>query len=141
MFILDVTAHNLLDLETPNLKTHQRLGIPRNDAPLPSSGSFPYFAACFLPSLSIKRKRVLPEVSCLQITATRLYITWDSRIVPTYPEKAGQTYEEHYSNRARAGDVTVRNIPGSWQLAATADDDNLDDDFFTSACYATLPCV
>ncbi|KZT05451.1 uncharacterized protein LAESUDRAFT_743961 [Laetiporus sulphureus 93-53] len=78
IFTLDATKHGLFDLEAPSVST--KLGLIGDYTSVPLETSFPHIAACFVPG--VDDYDALSNVSCLQMTATRLYMTYQRDKLP-----------------------------------------------------------
>lgn len=83
VFILDATAHMLTDPDVAPSRNSLSLGLIRASYAAPSvpafppTTSFPHLAGAYIPRL--RNRHVLGLLSCLQMSATRLYLTWDHR--------------------------------------------------------------
>ncbi|CCM03953.1 uncharacterized protein FIBRA_06106 [Fibroporia radiculosa] len=77
---LDVARHGLFDPSRFADDTYVAPGMIENIPSLPPDIPFPYLSAVFVPRL--RHGYALYQVSCLQMTATKVFLTWDSRLVP-----------------------------------------------------------
>ncbi|PCH36636.1 hypothetical protein WOLCODRAFT_108951 [Wolfiporia cocos MD-104 SS10] len=77
---LDAAGCGLFDPEVHQRGHNTTLGIIDGYASFPQEISFAHLAASYIPFFS--EREALASVSCLQLTATRLYMTWDRHHLP-----------------------------------------------------------